>query len=581
MNGFQAFSVPSPVNAAAAIVAMRMKLQSGDAAGARAIAEPARRAFPGDAPLADAAGDLAMKAGDAKAAEAHFAAACAAAPAIIDYAINHAIALQQLGRHAKVLAVLDRHGAKARLNARLASVRATSERALGNLAAAARWYDIALRAEPGRLRALHGRARVALARGEDDAVARFDRALVASPGDAELWLGKAQALELAGDVRGARLIAEQLAQQAPGFLGGLTFLAGLRLAAGEPDFTAPFHEAARRAPLDPNIPASQIETLAGLDLAAEAADIAAKARRSFPNVAHFALLEAIHAGSSGDYDRAEAIFADLVDPRPIRHLHEARHRLRGHDPEAAEALLTRALAADPWDISAWALRGIAWRMAGDDRAQWLHEQPGLVQMQPLLARHGLVAEAIAQLRLLHAASSMPLGQSLRGGTQTRGILFHRTEPVLAELHAAITATLEAYRAGLPQRDDTHPLLRHRDTPWQLAGSWSVRLTGGAGAGDYHTAHIHPQGLVSSALYLVVPKDADDLEARRGWLEIGRPPRDLGLKLDPIAMIGPREGYLALFPSTLYHGTTPFGADEAAAERVTVAFDVVPVTETPE
>ncbi len=566
----------SATSAPEALLKMRMALQSGDVAGARQLAEAARRDFPKDAALADAAGDLAMKAGDALAAAAHFAAACAAAPQVGDYAVNHAIALQQLGRHHEAVAVLARHEATGRRDARHASVRALSERALGHQGEAARWYDAALRIEPNRARALHGRARVALERGEADAATRFDRALAVTPGDPELWLGKAQALEVAGDSAGAQAIAEQVVQQLPGFLAGLTFLSGLRLAAGEADFTAPFRTAAARAPQDQTIPATHIETLAGLDFAAEAAETAAEARRRFPGEAHFALLEAIHAGSAGDFARAESIFASLSDERPLRYLHEARHRLRGQDPAAAERLLARALAADPWDISAWALRGMAWRLGGDPRASWLHDQPGLVQLRPLVARDGLVADAIAELRRLHANSAMPLGQSLRGGTQTRGILFHRTEPVLAELHQAIRATLETYRAALPPRDDTHPLLRHRDTPWQLLGSWSVRLTGGdGGAGDYHTAHIHPQGIVSSALYLVVPDDARDGGRKHGWLEIGRPPPDLRLDLAPLRVIQPQEAHLALFPSTLYHGTTPFSAASGAlAERMTVAFDVV-------
>ena len=467
--------------------------------------------------------------------------------------------------------MLARDEASGRGIARYASVRALSHRALGEPGDAAQWYDAALALEPRHPRALHGRARVALERGEADALARFDTALAVNPGDADLWLGKAQALEVAGDVTGARVVAEQICAQAPGFLAALTFLSGLRLAAGEADFTAPFREAAARVPQDPNIPATHAETLAGLDHAAAAAEVAAEARRRFPNEPHFAMLEAIHAGSAGEWERAEAVFAGLTLDTPTRALHEARHRIRAGDTARAEALLARALAGDPWDISAWALRGIVWRMAGDARADWLHEQAGLVELRPLEARSGLVEDAVAHLRQLHAGSAMPLGQSLRGGTQTRGILFHRTEPLLAELCQAIRDTLEVHRAGFPQRDDTHPLLRHRETPWTLAGSWSVRLTGATGKpGDYHTAHIHPQGILSSALYLVVPEEANGPE-QRGWLEVGRPPPDLGLDLPPIRSIQPKPGHLALFPSTLYHGTTPFGS----AERMTVAFDVVP------
>ena len=211
-------------------------------------------------------------------------------------------------------------------------------------------------------------------------------------------------------------------------------------------------------------------------------------------------------------------------------------------------------------------------MSGDERHEWLSCQEGLVQFLPLAGRDGLLSDVTGLLRELHKGSTMPLGQSLRGGSQTRGILFHRTEPLLAELEAAILETLGHYRANLPARDDDHPLLQHRETPWRLAGSWSVRLAGSgkSGAGDYHTSHIHPQGIVSSALYLVVPEEANGPD-KKGWLEIGRPPPDLGLDLEPIRTIQPKVGHLALFPSTLYHGTTRFGS----AERMTVAFDVVP------
>lgn len=560
----------APLSAPEAMVRIRMAMQSNDLAGARRIAEAARETHPNDAGLADAAGDLALKAGDAQAAARHFAAACKNAPGMLDYVLNHAIALQRLGENRAVIELLDAHEKQGRTAARYGSVRALSHRSLGEPGEAAKWYDAALKVEPKHPRALHGRARVALERGESDALQRFDTALSVNPGDADLWLGKAQALDVAGDVAGARTVAEQICAQAPGFIAALEFLSGLKLAAGESDFTSPFRAAAQRVPQDPNIAASHAETLAGLDHSKEAAEVAAEARKRFPNEPHFAMLEAIHASSAGEWERAEAGFASLQLRSPMRALHEARHRIRKGEIDRADALLDEALANAPWDISAWALRGMAWRLADDDehreRAHWLHEQAGLVQLRPLVGREGLIEDAIAELRMLHQGSAMPLGQSLRGGTQTRGILFHRTEPLLAELHQAIRATLEEYRGDLAPHDDTHPLLRHRDTPWQLAGSWSVRLTGG---GDHHTAHIHPQGIVSSALYLIVPEEAHQ-EGRQGWLEVGGPPPDLGVDLEPLRRIEPQAGHLALFPSTLYHGTTPFGS----AERMTVAFDVV-------
>ncbi|MEO0464184.1 MAG: putative 2OG-Fe(II) oxygenase [Pseudomonadota bacterium] len=562
-----------------------MAVQRGDVAGARAIAEEARKARPKDARLANTAGDLALKAGDPAAAASHFADACKLAPDTLDFALNHAIALQQQGLDRQVIARLEPRAAAGAKVARYASIRALSHRTLGEPAEAARWYDQVLALDPNHIRGHHGRARVALERGEAGALVRFDTAIKLNPGDADLWLGKAQALDVEGDIAGARIVADQICAQAPGFIAALEFASGLRLAAGESDYTAPFKDAAKRAPQDPNIAFAHARTLSGLDHFAQAADVSAEARTRFAGQDVFALLEATNASCAGQWERAEAIFAGLNADTPDAALHEARHRLRARDADRAQALLGRALAGDASDISAWALQGIAWRIAPDahskDRAAWLHEQAGLVQFRPLEGRSGLIDDCVALLREIHAGSAMPLGQSLRGGTQTRGILFHRTEPLLAELHTAICDTIKAYRADLPAHDGSHPLLRHCGKDWRLAGSWSVRLTAhgnpdNAGDGDYHASHIHPQGITSSALYLVVP-DAAHAGGQHGWLEIGRPPPDLGLSLEPLRVIQPQIGHLALFPSTLYHGTTAFGggASGADAERMTVAFDVVP------
>ncbi|MBV7259243.1 putative 2OG-Fe(II) oxygenase [Erythrobacter crassostreae] len=546
---------------------IQMAMQSGDLEEARAIAKAALRANPRDGALAHTSGNLALKAGDAKAAAKHFEAAAKRVPGHLDYTLDHAIALQQLGRHDDVVDRLSKHEDAGRNVIRYASIRALSHKELGQLDEAAEWYDSALSLDPRHPRALHGRARIALERGEADALLRFDQAISVNPGDADIWLGKANALDVSGDTKGAMTVASQIAEQGPAYLPGQSFLAQMRLAAGDADFAAHFADAAAKLPQDPNIPAAHCDVLSGLDRANEAADIAAQARKRFPQIDHFALLEAVHSGTAGDWDRAEAIFAALINESPLRFLNEARHRLRKHDLEAAEHLLDKALIANQWDIAAWALRGIVWRLAGDDRAEWLHAQDGLVQFLPLEGADGLIERSTAFLRELHTHSAMPLGQSLRGGTQTRGILFHRMEPVIRELRDAIARTMESYRENLPKRDEKHPLLRHSKAAWKFDGSWSVRLTGG---GDFHTSHIHPKGIVSSALYLIVPEDSTDEGAHNGCLEVGRPPPDLSLDLDPVRTIQPIPGHLALFPSTLYHGTTPF----TSSERMTVAFDVV-------
>lgn len=545
----------------------RSLAQTGNLAGARKMLADAMRAFPDHAALANSAGDLAMKAQALEDAEQLFAKASKLDPANAEYPINQAIALQGLRRPKEAiqtLSAIEQHGQHL---SKYSRVRASCARDAGDLAQSAEWYDAALKAEPAHAKALHGRARVAIERAEPDALARFDRALAVNPGDPHLWLGKAQALDVQGDVRGARQIAEQLAQQAPAWTEGLKFLAQLKLGAGEEDFTNHYAEAAARAPQDPNIWHDWIAQLAGLDFAAEAADVARRARGKFPNEPFFALLEAIHSGSAGDDERAEAIFAQLSLNDTNRQLHEARHRIRCGELAHAEQLLDLALEHDSRSISAWALLGIVWRLTGNEKGNWLHGQENLFRQLPLEADRGVLENAIPLLHQLHDNSPLPLGQSLRGGTQTRGGLFKRTEEELAQLHKGILDTLEVYRSGLPPHDATHPLLAQRKSPWHIAGSWSVRLAGG---GDYHTSHIHPQGVISSALY-VERTECDEPEPQAGWLEIGRPPPDLRLDLEPLAVLPPKPGHLTLFPSTLYHGTRPF----SAGRRMTVAFDVVP------
>ncbi|MEO0591264.1 MAG: putative 2OG-Fe(II) oxygenase [Pseudomonadota bacterium] len=546
--------------------AIMTAMHSGNLDAARDLASKARDAFPNDARLAQLSGSIALKTNDPARAAEFFEAAVRLEPGSLAFVLDHTIALQRLGRHADVLSNLARYEAQGRFDIRYANTMAASYREMRNLAEAAFWYDHALSLDNRNRLALMGRSRVALERCEETALAFTDRALAVNPGDANLWLGKANALDMAGDHDGALLVARQIVEQAPGLIDGLSLLAQLRLARGDEDFASHYNDAASKQPQNPNIPLAHCSTLEGAGQSAQAADVASRARIAFPDISHFALLEALHRGSAGQWSEADAIFRTLEDTSAQRHLHEARHRLRGNAPDQAEALLEKVLAKQPWDIAAWALRGIAWRLLDDPRREWLHEQSGLVNFLPLAGESDLLERVIDHLHDLHARSPFPLGQSLRGGTQTRANLFDYASPVLGELAHAIKATLEEYRAGLPDHDATHPLLRHRASDWRFDGSWSVRLTGGS---DHHAAHIHPAGIISSALYLVVPESAQE-QGGGGALEVGRPATNLDLDLPPLATLQPRPGHLALFPSTLYHGTTPFKGEE----RMTVAFDVV-------
>jgi uncharacterized protein (TIGR02466 family) len=172
------------------------------------------------------------------------------------------------------------------------------------------------------------------------------------------------------------------------------------------------------------------------------------------------------------------------------------------------------------------------------------------------------------LRALHARSGQYLDQSVRGGTQTDGPLFSRIDPEIRQLRTAIVDSVQRYVDQLPATDPSHPLLGpRRDRRIRFSGSWSVRLAGGG----RHSNHVHPQGWISSALYLDLPDTGGGELADAGWLVLGEPDSALGVDLPAHSRVEPRVGRLVLFPSWMWHGTRPF----AEGERLTVAFDVAP------
>lgn len=542
--------------------------KSGNFETARDAFERAAALAPNDPQIANNHANLLKDLGEEEAALRRYDAALAAAPGFRDARYNRALLLQALGRREEALAELEALRAE-RAEARIESARGSVLRDLGRWEEAAQAYDSALALEPQRIVALHGRARIAMERGEEGASALYRRAFAARPDDRELLLGLAESLEAEGDPEGLRLLRDAAARQ-PDWIEGLESLARMRSEEGEAaGFADHYLPALAQRPFDRDLHRSYWRVLASGDLHAEAvAAIREAAARLEPDPAT-RLMEAVYASEAGDPDGALALLDGFPGDRDGYDYRFARGRvaLRAGDGGQAATHLERAVALDPASIAAWANLDLAWRLAGDERHHWLSGQPGLYGAADIGLSAAELGDLAALLRRIHKARAHPIGQSLRGGTQTRGRLFARREPEIARLRDALEEAVRAHFRGLPPRDDAHPLLRHRDAPVKLAGSWSVRLTGQG----FHVHHIHPEGILSSACYVALPASLGGEETRDGWLELGRPPRELPLPLEPLASIEPKVGRLALFPSYLYHGTRPF----SDGERLTVAFDVEP------
>ena len=180
----------------------------------------------------------------------------------------------------------------------------------------------------------------------------------------------------------------------------------------------------------------------------------------------------------------------------------------------------------------------------------------------------------ATLSGLHRTPEHPAEQSLRGGTQTRGLLFDKVDPAITVLKQSIERSISTALAALPD-DPAHPFLRRATGGFAFAGSWSVRLR----SAGRHIRHIHPAGWLSSAAHIDLPPEVDG-SGQAGALTFGVPESALGLGLDldlsPRRVIALRAGKLVLLPSYFWHGTVPVISDNP---RLTVAFDAVPVDST--
>ncbi|WP_298399960.1 putative 2OG-Fe(II) oxygenase [Sphingobium sp.] len=545
----------------------RQLAADGNEASARQLYRDATRQDPRNAALFNSAGNFLFSLGDHIGALAYFDQALWLAPRDMESLLNRALTLSRLDRSHDALVGLVEQETALRTHARYWAVRASIEREAGLNGAASLSYDKCLAIDPAHQRARNGRTRIALERGEAGTVQRFEQILTSQQGDAYTWLGYAQALDRDGQSDRALEIGLALNRQAPGWIDALQFVAELYWARGDTEsFSRPYAEAAHQCPDDKGLILAWCEALAGVDRHAEAANIAGDAATRLKDAQDLRLAEAVYAGVAGDDDRADRLFAHLLPQDASRWLHEARHRLRQNAPDHADRLLTQVLTQQPDSVPAWALRDIAWRLMDDPRSIWLHGQEGLVQFRSTDLPDHAIAQIVDLLHRLHDEGSNPLGQSIRAGTQTRGALFDRIEPHIALLREHVERALQDYRAALPPLDPGHPLLRHRDSNWTVSGSWSIR----AQCGGYHNEHIHQQGVISSAFYLMLPPIiGDDVIDMPGALELGRSPRDLRLDLPPLQVVEPIVGHCALFPSTLYHGTRPF----AQGERIVVAFDV--------
>jgi len=252
----------------------------------------------------------------------------------------------------------------------------------------------------------------------------------------------------------------------------------------------------------------------------------------------------------------------------------AEAQLRAGQLEPAHDVLSRALAAAPHDQENLARMTIALRLLGEQAAySALADYERFARAIPVEPPEGFRdmaafhAELAPYLIQKHLSKQHPTDQTLRGGTQTLGALFDDPNPLIVQLRQRLEEAVAGFVADLPH-DADHPFLNRKGPGLRFKGSWSVMLR----RGGFHTNHIHPEGWISSAYYITLPAEVSSEADRQGWFKLGETNPDTCPVLPAERWIQPVEGTLILFPSYFWHGTQAF---ERGAERLTVAFDIVP------
>ena len=173
----------------------------------------------------------------------------------------------------------------------------------------------------------------------------------------------------------------------------------------------------------------------------------------------------------------------------------------------------------------------------------------------------------AELEKHHQKGSLPLDQTMRGGTQIPNNLFRNASGHVLTVRTLIFDAIRSYVDGLAD-DPDHPFLRYINRDFQFTGAWSTILYGAG----YDASHIHNEGWLSGVYYVKVPDlDVDRWASGEGCIQFGAPPDAFVSERNRTRrLVRPQPGLLVLFPSYVWHGVKPFTQEGL---RHSIAFDI--------
>ena len=183
----------------------------------------------------------------------------------------------------------------------------------------------------------------------------------------------------------------------------------------------------------------------------------------------------------------------------------------------------------------------------------------------LTPEEGFSEELIISLLQESKKNTLTPQSLINKGEQSAGNFFLSDSPGVLKIKQILTRHIAKYKDTYQNSDAG--FIENWPKNSVLFG-WIVRLRQG-GSLD---SHMHKQGWLSGSLYLKVP---DGLHSTHGNIvfDLDGDSYPRGKNYYPKKEINVKTGDVVLFPSSIFHRTVPFDAQE---DRVTLAFDLKPI-----
>lgn len=409
----------------------------------------------------------------------------------------------------------------------------------------------------------------------EEALEVLARAEAAGVPAVELRFSRARALMFLDRLDEAEREYERATLERPRHLDAQLHLVRLRFMRADPFFTRSLEQAVRAAPEDRALSAVFANVLFLTGRYGQAESTIRDLLKRYGPLPQFRAMLAQVMFETGRLKEAEteALEAAAALPRDANTVELLVSVLlsRGRPAEAMPFILTKR-AQDPLNQSWIAHEATAARLLGQPQYRSLFDYGRFVRVyrpEPPKGWRSMQELNAALLEVLakrHPFAAHPLEQSLRNGSQTTRNLVLDPDPVIQAVLRSFEAPLQHYLEELGSHPE-HPFLKRNRRMAHIAEGWSVQLR----RDGFHVNHVHPRGWISSSYYVAVPEEVTDTLARPGWLKLGEPRYPVP-SVTPDFMVQPQAGQLVLYPSYVWHGTTPIHGD---APRTTIAFDALP------